>query len=459
MLEALQRELEDLNAVSLFGKQSAMLRLLGDFYHVNKHLEDIAQRMNEHPMVIDDEDVDYNLWVNRDTWKDKINNPIIVNEEIDKDKFNSVANHMLDVFGKYIDEISSDVMRTLFSAVLNSSINIPDYRFEEIVNLQIKKLTASLVKIQNCREKQWKDEDYTNFYEERKADFENRHKIFNNPKNSYRQWKNQIPGSIDEEDFKQKRRVICLKLFESTFLERALEIISHKANDDFGFADMDDIECKDKASTLGKYAVLKKMGIYKDDKLTLYPNAIGKYIYQQRIAKEVCDCYFEFEAMLSLVQQDLRYVLHPEEKPLVEEEVVRAFIEKVNNLGLTIANKNGQIIETNNRGNKRTCKFEFDGNGFSQFLELLLKEHYSKLAAYLKGKKKEEIGMGDVCSFFGHVLKQNRFQQEGFRNKDIEKELKDVFGINTSAVSKLSVPMKSPEGDDLASAIEKLLKD
>ena len=144
MLEALQRELEDLNAVSLFGKQSAMLRLLGDFYHVNKHLEDIAQRMNEHPMVIDDEDVDYNLWVNRDTWKDKINNPIIVNEEIDKDKFNSVANHMLDVFGKYIDEISSDVMRTLFSAVLNSSINIPDYRFEEIENLQIKKLTEFL---------------------------------------------------------------------------------------------------------------------------------------------------------------------------------------------------------------------------------------------------------------------------------------------------------------------------
>lgn len=76
------------------------------------------------------------------------------------------------------------------------------------------------------------------------------------------------------------------------------------------------------------------MGIYEDDILTLHPYAIGKYIYQQRITKDVCDCYFEFEAMLSLVQRDLTYHLHPEEKPLVEEEVVRTFIEKVRNLGL-----------------------------------------------------------------------------------------------------------------------------
>ena len=459
ILEALQRELEDLNAVSLFGKQAAMLRLMGDFYYVNHYLEGIAKGMNEHPMVIDDEDVDYNYWAERDRWKFSTCIPVIDNEEIDKDRFNTVANHMLDVFGKYIDEVSSDVMRTLFSAVLNSSINVPNYTFEKIINLQIEKLTASLVKIKDCREKPWKDEEYTKFYGEMKADFENRHKNLNNPKNNYCQWKNHIPGCIDEEDYKRKRRIICLKLFESTFLDEAYNLLSHKADDDFGFEDMDDIECKDKTSTKGKYAVLKKMGVYKDDKLTLHPYAIGKYIYQQRIAKEVCDCYFEFEAMLSLVQQDLRYALHPDEKPLVEEEVVKAFVEKVKNLGLTIANKNGQVIETNNRGNKGTYKFEFDGNRFTQFLDLLMNEHYSKLAAYLKGKKKEEIGMGDVCSFFGYVLKQNRFQQEGFRNKDIEIELKDVFGIKTSAVRKLSVPMKSPEGDDLASAVEKLLHD
>lgn len=458
MLETLQLELKNSKAVSLFGKQAAMLRLLGDFYHVNRHLENIAKSMNERPMVIDDEDVDYSFWANRDQWKDRLNTSIIEAEDIDKDKSNTVANHMLDVFGKYIDDVPGDVMRTLFSGILNSSINIPDYRFEEIIHLQIEKLVASLASIQYCREKEWKDEDFAKFYEERKADFENRHKNFNNPQNSYSQWKNQIPGSIDEDDYKQKRRIICLNLFESTFLDEAYKLLPHKSNDDFGFEEMDDIECKDKASTKGKYAVLKKMGIYEDDKLTLHPYAIGKYIYQQRITKEVCDCYFEFEAMLSLVQRDLRCHLHPEEKPLVEEEVVRAFIEKVRNLGLQIANKSGKIIKTNNRGYNGSYTFYFDGQRFSKFLDILLKDYQNKLAAFLKGKNNEDIGMVDVCSFFGKLLKHKRFQKKGFRNKDIEEELKEVFGNTTSAVRKLSTPMRSPEGDELAYAIEQLLQ-
>lgn len=66
--------------------------------------------------------------------------------------------------------------------------------------------------------------------------------------------------------------------------------------------------------------------------------------------------------------------------------------------------------------------------------------------------------MVDVCSFFGKLLKHKRFQKKGFRNKDIEEELKEVFGNTTSAVRKLSTPMRSPEGDELAYAIEQLLQ-
>lgn len=459
-LERLKAEYGDRTSISIFGRQATMLRLLVDSYEVGLRFKRLLEEMKKGPILIEDADLNYREWTEEKNWMEFNDLGQSDKEETaalygfsNKSPFpQTYANHIQDVLGSHIKDMDMDRFKLIVSSVVTTSDVIPDVEIEKVIEDNIRQLKNTLIEIDKFKTNQkWEKNDFAQFYQNIYHKYEKLDKEKFWSKEGHQNWLKGIVVEPDFEDYEQRRRELLLDLFKTDFLKPLRRNIHVPATDDLNFNVLQDDEMMPNLTdTLKWYAAFKKLcprnkeGMFNFDEHA----TLGQYIYNNNIPLTVCNAFLFCVIQMQMVQKEMHWLEHPEDKPQEEDATLKKFVEKVETIMLKAEDRNGEVIEyEDNKHNKCQYTFNVDGKLFCSVMDEIQKNYPDQIDDYLDGKKGESaIGVTKVSQFIGCVVGLHIFNKEDVRNKDFEPAFQYVFGDKNekgqrpSYIPKMSAP-------------------
>ena len=464
-IEQLNIEYKNRASITLFGRQASMLRLLADAYEVRLRFEKLLEIMKQGPSVFEDSDLNYLEWADGAKWQkpEEQEEPLIRIQKKTAQTFGisnnspfaqTYANFMKDAFGERLNNIDIDRYKIIMSSVIASQDVISDYEVKLAIDENIKQLRKTLIEIDNLTStKKWRKDDYANMYLSLFDDYKNDKLNIILVQADHNNWLKEIVAEPDVNDLFQRRRELLLELFKTGFLDSIKSRMHVPAEDDLLFCVIkDETLIPDLTDTLKWYAAFKKLCPLNKNVFSFNEYAtLGKYIYNNRISIDVCNKFFHIVLLLEIVQQEVKWIEHPETRPRGEDETVENFVDRVKRIMLKAEDRNGEKIEyDDNKHNKCTYEFRVEGKLFGKVMDEVKEKYPELIIGYLDGKTGDNaIGVTKVCPFIGCVVDKYIFNASNLRKKDLEPAFQFVFGEKNERGQKRSFIQKMSETKDI----------
>ena len=453
-LERLHNEYTNRTSITLFGRQATLLRLLVDVYEVSLRFEKLLEVIKQGPTMMEDSDVDYLEWSDPKKWVKPEKSDSFSKSSVratygimpDEQFEDTFSNKMLNVFGDRIDNIEINKYKSIIRSVMSTHSVISEAEFELAIDYNLKKLQDTLFQIYNFKENaEWKDHDYAIMYNNLYEVYDKSEWHQKEAKRCHRKW---VKEMIEpkEEDYQERRRELLIDLFRSGFLDKLKTKIRTIPNDDFRFSDISDDELvPDLNDTLKYYAAFKKLCPVEKGKISFENHAVlGRYIHDSNISKDKVVIFFQYMALLKIVQDELDWIEDPESRPHDNSEITSSFIEVVKQIMTKAEDNNGKVIEdVDNRGGELKFEYQVDGRLFNSVMDKIAADYKYMIEDYLDGKSmRNALGVTSVAPFIGAIMRMHIFNNPDLRYKDVEFAFIFVLGEKNESGQKISYLQK-----------------
>lgn len=418
-IEMLNYEYRNRYSLSVVSQRASVVKLVFDSYTVRKQLESLYETMRQAPKLMEEADFDFLGWADEARWMKP-------EEQLfeDGDDDNWVTMIGMQQIG---DLLKGEAM-----------VKLMDMTIEE----NIKAVRKTLRDIYQFRKThRWSKESYAQFYHDIYDEHAKTEVWKRETQDVHDRWMHEQVGLLCMEDLEQKRRELMISCFHTGFLDNIYQKTHVPAHDDLHFGYIRNrLMVDDLDDTLKWVAAFKRLCPLKDNMFSFNEEAIlGKYIYHHNIPQQTCWEFFHFTNQIELVQKEMGWMEHPETKPKGESMRVTKFINKVKLVMLMATKANGQIRQLTSRGHSDSYIYNVYAEGIVQMLDELQANHQLVLDEYLKDATDLTAdSIKYVAPFIGYLLDSHLFTPKKMPKKDLDWVFQDMYGKNTSAVSKMS---------------------
>ncbi len=466
-LETLHREYTDRTNITLFGQQAAFIRLLGDMYEVRCRFERIFEKMRKEAVMLDDEGLDYQEWINPEKWK--CTESLLVDEDIretfgfsqDSPLAQTYANKLLEPFDKNAT-FNTDNFRNVVSSLFIFNQIVDTQRMEVAINNELKKLQEALLNIFNAKQKTLSNEDYANYYKKALISYRDGFLTKNMLDIKHKQWKDSITEDLNMEVLNERRVKLLLDFFDTGFADELKKEHHRRPKEDtLHFKDYDFDNWNDRMDDAVKYFdALSTICPFKDDMIDFSRHEkLGKYMLLHHIEPAMQGTFFECMELIRKVQAEMRQLENPDDMGEEGDSIVELFVERVKRIMLKAEDDNGTMKENNSRKQPVQYKYNVDGKGFCEVMNDLLLTHEKELSDYLDGATIETaVSIKYVAPFVGFVLDTHLYTPEMMPKNTFTEAFKFVYGENTSAVAKMSDKNPSEEAKKLFAVTREIME-
>lgn len=456
IIELLNSEYRNRISLSSFGHKVSILRLLSDSFVVRRMFEELLEKLRQSPHRIEEKDFDFLGWANEALWP-KLDSLMDENScWIDNGLAHQLAGCLGGSYGEKLETMNYDVLDDFLDGLINMDNAV------SVIEENVSVIRKTLVDIHNFKKNhRWGKDKYAMFYQQLHDEYH--HPQWNQPdiKEIHDRWINELVGVPEMADLEQRRRELLISLFDSGFLDDIKRNIHVPASDDLHFgAIKDEAMVPDLNDTLKWVAALKKLCPLKEGMISFNEKAtLGKYIYDNNISQQLCCDFFYYSALIDLVQMEMGWMEHPETKPQGVSEVVRVFVDRVKLLMNMAAEQNNTQKTLISRGHADTYLYMVDAEGIGQMMDELVATHEKVIMEYLGDASDATANtIKYVAPFIGFLLDTHIYTAEKMPKKELDGVFRQVYGKNTSAVSKMSNKYPSDEAKTLFDAAEKVIE-
>ena len=173
---------------------------------------------------------------------------------------------------------------------------------------------------------------------------------------------------------------------------------------------------------------------------------------EEKEAEELEKEFADFEEVVDETAEDNNV---PKVKVKPDLPPADVFVNRVKNIVMEMAKKNGETIPAKPRGQAAEYVFFVDGQRIAKMMDDLRKNHEAKinefLSHYVKSKKYD--GVMVVAPFIGGLLKMEELSARGLQLTDLEFAFVPYYKSASSAVRRLSEELNSDEAKMLYSLL------
>ena len=450
-IEQLNAEYTNRTSISIFGRNTTMLRLFVDSYEVRLRFEKLLEKIKQGPALLEDADMKYQEWANETKWvKPNKEKQESVSQTASTFGFSedapfaqTYANYIKDAFGTRLNNINLERFNIIASSVIMTGDVISDYEFDLAIDENIKQLRNTLLEIADFRQNHtWSKKDYSQFYLQLHQEYDNNNWNDIKKKSEHKKWLKEVCTEPDADDYEQRCRELLLVLFKTGFLDAKKKNMHVPATDDLNFSAIQDEEMiPDLNDTLKWYAAFKKLCPRGNENAFRFDEhaALGQYIYDSNIPKDVCWQFFHYTSLIEIIQNEMSWLQHPERKPKAWDKILEIFEERVKQIMKKAEDDNGVKKTTSPRGHETTYIYNIDSKGVCDVIDDLHQLHRKELLDYLAdATEKTADSITYVSPFIGFILGTNCFSHKDMPNTELSDAFKFYYGEKTSAVSKMS---------------------
>ena len=169
--------------------------------------------------------------------------------------------------------------------------------------------------------------------------------------------------------------------------------------------------------------------------------------WKQQEEKEVEELEKEFADFEEVVDETAEDNNAPKVKVKPDLPPADVFVNRVKDIVLEMAKKNGETIPAKPRGQAAEYVFFVDGQRLAKMMDDLRKNHENKINEFISRhfKSNKYDGVMTVAPFIGGLLELEEIKARGLQLTDLEFAFKPYYNSASSAVRRLSAKLESDE--------------
>ena len=179
--------------------------------------------------------------------------------------------------------------------------------------------------------------------------------------------------------------------------------------------------------------------------------------WKQQEEKEVEELEKEFADFEEVVDETAEDNNAPKVKVKPDLPPADVFVNRVKDIVLEMAKKNGETIPAKPRGQAAEYVFFVDGQRLAKMMDDLRKNHENKINEFLSASSKYD-GVMIVAPFIGKLLQIEELRARDLQFTDLEFAFAPYYNKSASAVKRMSDKLDSTEANMLFGLLKGLLK-